>query len=450
MLSVKHTSLKRSCPWPQLSLSKQARGEPGNCDVLVIGGGPAGSTIASILAQRGREVVLLEKDRHPRFHIGESLLPLNLPLFDRLGVASEVQSIGVYKPGAELVSAAHRKTATFRFADNPRLGIKHSYHVRRAEFDKLLLDNCRRLGVTVFEEMRVSDVELSADDRAQVIATGPGANSQWFPRFVVDATGRDTLLSRRLGLRLADKRNNTAALFGHFRGMRRPQAEGMITVHLLPHGWMWLIPLPNDVMSVGFVGTQSFFKMKGNDADGFFAHTIASSCGVSELMANAEPVGPLMAAANYSYISRRAAGRGYILVGDAFGFIDPLFSSGVMLAMSSAALGAEAVDLWLDDPKLGERQLRDYERKVRRSITALSWMIHRINRPVFRDILMSSADFLGTRNGLLTILGGDFYGASAPLSPIRRLQLGYGTLLFLSKLGIRLGALGSYVTKSAA
>src|SRR5215471_21348048 len=143
------------------------------CDVLVVGGGPAGSTIAALLAQKGRGVVVLEKDRFPRFHIGESLLPLNLPLFERLGIADQVERIGVYKPGAEVISDEHAQVTTFRFDRNPYLSVDHSHHVRRADFDKLLLDNSRRLGATVLEDVRVVEVEVEAEGRSRVTALGP-------------------------------------------------------------------------------------------------------------------------------------------------------------------------------------------------------------------------------------------------------------------------------------
>ena len=337
------------------------------CDVLVIGGGPAGSTIAGLLAQKRRHVVILEKDRFPRFHIGESLLPLNLPFFEQLGVADEVERIGVYKPGAEVISDEHGQAATFRFDRNPHLRIDHSYHVRRAEFDKLLLDNSRRLGATVIEGTRVTEVEFGTDGRSKVIAVGSnGEPSVWFSRFLVDASGRDTLLLRRLGLKRVDKRNNTAAVFGHFRNVPRQNgsAEGMITMHLFQHGWFWMIPLPDQVMSVGVVGTRSFFRTRTEDLGSFFARAVAASPSVAKRMVNAQPISPLVATGNYSYDSRHYAGDGYILIGDAAAFIDPLFSSGVMMAMSGAAVGAEAVHAWLDDRRLGGQLMRSYERRI--------------------------------------------------------------------------------------
>jgi hypothetical protein len=286
---------------------------PQECDVLVVGGGPAGSTIAALLAQKGKHVVVLEKDLFPRSHIGESLLPLNLPMFDRLGVAEDVRRIGVYKPGAQVVSDEHGRETTFRFTDNPRLSVNHSYHVRRTEFDQLLLDNCRRLGATVIEGARVMTVDFGPQNRTSVAASGPdGSPVVWYPRFVVDASGSDTLLANRLGLKRVDKRNNTAAIFGHFRNVPRQAGdmEGMISMHLVEHGWFWMIPLPDGVMSVGLVGNQTFFKARTGDLGSLFAGAISASPSVADRMASAEPISPLTATANYSYDSRRATGEG--------------------------------------------------------------------------------------------------------------------------------------------
>ena len=407
--------------------------------MLVVGGGPAGSTIASLLAEKGKHVIVLEKERFPRFHIGESLLPLNLPLFDRLGVAEDIRRIGIYKPGAEVISDAHERATTFLFANNPHLRIKHSYHVRRADFDRVLLDNSRRLGATVLEEVRVTEVEFGDEGRIAVRARDAGGRASLFvPRFLVDASGRDTLIASRLGLKRIDKRNNTAAVFGHFRNVvrRGGDVEGMITMHLFEHGWFWMIPLPDDVMSVGLVGTRAF-RAKTSDLDGFFARAIAMCPSAAERMATAKPIGSLVTAANYSYRSQCIAGNGYLLVGDAFAFVDPLFSSGVMMAMSSAAFAAEAVDAWFGDRRRGERLMRAYDRKARRGLITLSWLIHRINTPLLRDIFMASIDLFDVRNGLLAILAGDFYKTPWLLSPLRRFQLAYGVLYLLSQVGLR-------------
>ena len=143
-------------------------------------------------------------------------------------------------------------------------------------------------------------------------------------------------------------------------------------MHLFEHGWFWMIPLPDDVMSVGVVGTRAFFRTRTSDLEGFFARAIAMSPSVAVRMASAKPIGPLAAAANYSYRSQRIAGNGYLLVGDAFAFVDPLFSSGIMMAMSSAAFAAEAVDAWFGDKRSGERLMRAYDRKARRGLNTLS------------------------------------------------------------------------------
>jgi len=233
-------------------------------------------------------------------------------------------------------------------------------------------------------------------------------------------------------------------VFGHFRNVpaRPGDVAGMISVYLFEQGWIWVIPLPDDVTSVGVVGTQAFFKARDARLDALFARAIAASPSAANRMVNAQPIGSLVACADYSYDSRYYVGEGHILVGDAAAFIDPLFSSGVMMAMSTAAFGATVVEALLDGLDSRERHMRDYERKIRLSLHSLSWLIYRINSPILRDLLMSSFDLFNTRQRLITILAGDFYESRSFLSPLRRVQLAYGCLFLLSKIGIRLRAGG--------
>ncbi len=244
------------------------------CDILIIGGGPAGSTAAALIADRGGDVILVEKDSHPRFHIGESLLPRNLAVFERLGIRDKIAGMGVLKRGAEFVSDETGKSVAFNFALGLDQEYTHSYQVKRADFDEVLFANARSKGARAFERTRVTEVAFgSYGARAYVSTVDSSGQARAFsPKLVLDASGRDTFLANKFRMKEANKRNSSAAVFAHFRGVefRVGEMAGYITVHLVKDGWFWMIPLPGDIMSVGFVGNQAAFKARHSSLEDFF------------------------------------------------------------------------------------------------------------------------------------------------------------------------------------
>ena len=401
---------------------------PESCDVLIIGGGPAGSTAAALLAGRGRRVLLLDKDRHPRFHIGESLLPRNLAIFDRLGLRERIAALGTFKPGAEFVADDSGRQVTFSFASGLDRRYTHSYQVPRAAFDATLLDHARAAGAMVAEATLVTEAAFTEGAGALVTArTDAGARRRIAARFVLDASGRDCLLAGKFGLREADRRLNTAAVYGHFRNVetRTDDRAGCISVHLAADGWFWMIPLPDQIMSVGFVGGPAAFKSRSGDVTRLLAERIAAAPSVAARMRAAEPAGPITATGNYAYRARAGWGEGWMLIGDAFGFLDPVFSSGVLFAMASAELGADVADAWLRDPAAGRRAARLAERRVRRGMDQLSWLIRRINEPVLRRMFLQPRNILHMRDGLVSMLAGHFLyerpGLGLPLAAFKGL-----------------------------
>lgn len=407
-------------------------GDPAfDCDVLVIGGGPGGTTAAVKLVQAGHRVVLIDKDTHPRFHIGESMLPASLPLFEELGVGDEIRAIGMYKPGVEFVSPDHGfRKQRFYFANAWDKSMPSAYQVRRSEFDHILLKNAARQGCDVHEGSRVTHVDFAPEGRAATVTVQHqgGVQRQWRARYVIDASGRDTFLANKFKLKAKNPHHNSAAVYTHFEGAVRSEGkdEGNITMYWFDHGWFWFIPLQGGVTSVGMVTWPYHFKSRGErDLETFFMDNVATVPPLAHSLANAQRVHPMEAAANFSYSSSTCHGPGYLMVGDAFAFIDPVFSSGVLLAMRGGEAAARCLNQCLQNPASEAAALAEFERTSRKGPRHFSWFIYRMTNPVMRDLFMGPRNVLRAEEALLSLLAGDLYGKTPIWNSLRFLKLVY-------------------------
>ncbi|MGH8502684.1 MAG: NAD(P)/FAD-dependent oxidoreductase [Gammaproteobacteria bacterium] len=408
--------------------------------MLVIGGGPAGSTISALLAERGWRVTLLEKEHHPRFHIGESLLPMNLPILKRLGVLAQVEAIGMPKYGAHFVSDQYTDhDQTFYFSK--ALDKQHplAYEVRRSEFDHLLLKNSAVKGVDVREGVRVSSVDFDREGAQAQAVDDDGQRHTWRARQLVDATGRDTFLASRLGVKKKNPKHGSAAIFGHFSNVERLPGRdaGNISIFWFEHGWFWMIPLKDGMMSVGAVCAPAYLKTRGaTDPADFLWRTIDLCPGVKARMRAAELVGgEARATGNYSYRATRLHGDNWLLVGDAFAFVDPVFSSGVYLAMNSASLGAEVVDARLRGLASAAWLASDYERRITRGLRTFSWFIYRFTSPPMHKLFMGPKNTFRMQEAVISVLAGDLFRntpLTLPLSLFKGLYYAMSARYFAS------------------
>jgi flavin-dependent dehydrogenase len=364
-------------------------------DAIVIGGGPGGTTTAALLADHGHRVLLLEREFVPRYHIGESLIPYTWFTLNRLGVVDWLRTSACPKKySVQFVSITGKVSQPFYFFQTIKHECAMTWQVYRAEFDAMLLDNARSKGVEVRQGWTVRDflmegtriVGVRADEKDGVKGREIRA------KVVVDASGRDSLLSRKFGWKDRDEELNKIAVWSYFRGALRDPGldEGATTVAYVPHkGWFWYIPLHSNIVSVGVVGEPGYLYRDTRDPDEIF-HREARGCAwIHDHIKVGEQAEPVRVTGEYSYHSRQIGGDGFCLVGDAFAFLDPLFSTGVFLALKSGEMAADAIHRGLSEGEVSARHFDDMLVKQRHAVTSFRNLVL-----AFYDETFSFREFL--------------------------------------------------------
>ena len=376
-------------------------------DVAVIGGGPGGSSVATHLARGGLSVALFEREVFPRFKVGESLVPATMLLLERLGVLERVERGGYQvKYGATFHDQETGLGHTFYFLEGMPWP-NWTYNVPRADFDALLLDHARKQGVAVHQPATVAGVSLDADGvTLEVDSFGDRLTHR--ARFLVDASGRDGFLAGRLGRRSRVPNLGKVAAFAHVRGGRRfPGREvGNVRIYLFDGGWFWWIPLGRDLASVGAVVHARDARAYAGSADALFDAMVQRCRAVADCLAGAERVTPIYRTANFAYTNAPVVGDRFLAVGDAIAFVDPIFSSGVFIAIRTGELAAGAILAAFADGRFTARRFAAYERRVWRGVAPFFTFIHKYYEPSFLDLFLQPRDKLGMVRAVLNVLSG--------------------------------------------
>ncbi|MBI3267387.1 MAG: tryptophan 7-halogenase [Planctomycetes bacterium] len=318
-------------------------------DVVVIGGGPAGSTVSALIAQQGYRVQLFEREHFPRFHIGESLIPETYWVLKRLGMLEKLgQSRFVKKYSVQFVNASGKQSAPFYFWDNKPHECSQTWQVVRSEFDQMMLDNAREHGVEAHEGVRVRELCMEGARAVGVkVQREDGSEQEVRARVVVDASGQSGLLQQKFKLRIWDPLLDKGAIWtyweGAYRDVGRDEGATLVLQTADRKGWFWYIPLHDDRVSVGVVAPFDHLFKNRNGNEQTYTEEVEACPAVKERVSRGRRVTGYFATRDYSYRATQVAGDGWVLVGDAFGFLDPLYSSGVLLALRSGEMAADAI-----------------------------------------------------------------------------------------------------------
>ena len=385
-------------------------------DVAIIGGGPAGSTAAALLARAGRRVIVFEREKFPRFHIGESLLPFSMKAFSRLELHEKLLRAGFLKKfGGQIFGACSERGTKFYFKDGFRSQTDHAYQVTRADFDKVLLDHAAECGAEVHEETSVDRVDFSKDDVELAIRRN-GSSHSIRARYVIDASGRTSVLGKHFKIKKTYDHLQKLSIFAHYDGVWR--AEGIDgTLTLLVRGidrWFWVIPLTNARTSIGVVLDKEVFRQSKLCAEDFLEQALTEQPIIAQRMTHARRASEVYVEADFSYRSARLRGDRWLLAGDAAGFIDPIFSSGVFLAVFSGERCADVLNDILDHPRKARRLFASYERAVNRAMDIYLRFVNAWYTKEFIEVFLSPRNVLGLAPAVNAVLGGNV-GNSFPI-----------------------------------
>ena len=372
-------------------------------DVIVIGGGPAGCSAAAVLAEAGREVLVLEREKFPRYKVGESMIPFTYHPLKRLGLIDKMRSSPfVKKYSVQFVAPSGKVSQPFYFSSRYDEDVSQTWQVRRDEFDQMLMDNARDKGATVLEEVAVNGLlSDGAVTRGVQVKLADGTERELSARMTIDCSGKEAFAASRKQWRKRDPYLNKIAVWTYYKGAKRDEGidAGATTVAFVPEkGWFWYIPQHDDMVSVGVVAEAKYLTRDGvKDPKGIFEREIGQNLWIKDHLASGEQIGKHFATSEYTFRSEFCAEEGLLLAGDAFGFLDPVFSSGLLLALKSGVAAGENVDRALTEDNLNPSQFEAYSEVMIQGTENMRKLIYAFYNPKFsfRDLTEKHPELAG-------------------------------------------------------